>query len=261
MDSANKMLREAYDLDRQGRYSHPQFSQMKASLEEHVAAKESRPLRTLERETKHAMYDPDMKLIINDIADPIAFLTSTHEDDYLNRLDAKNGDSVLQSGDDIQLATPPSFAKMSAREIDREVELRNPLSVHNWLKNHNVNLTLGENDEKSDVAAATAGSGKKTTSRNLAKKVGDRAVERAKEKDDGSPMSSSFPGNKTDLDLIEDELGLDDTPNRGKKPKDSDETYRPKGGRSSKSKRKREDTEPKSGSKKPKTSIGGAAEA
>ncbi|KAG9971468.1 hypothetical protein KCU78_g23559, partial [Aureobasidium melanogenum] len=137
--------------------------------------------------------------------------------------------------------SPQPLSKLTQRELDREVELRNPLSVHNWLKKHG---TISDLDAASESGAAqTPATVNKR--RNLAKQVGDRAIERAREKE-GSP------GSTVDND---DDLAVDDTPGKPKKARDDDQTYRPKGGRS-KSKRKRDEGEntPARG-KKQRTSL------
>ncbi|TKX23720.1 putative IEC3 subunit of the Ino80 complex [Elsinoe australis] len=250
LDSANRQLYDLHRMELEGRLPHSQVAQIRAAMEEQIASLDCTPLALLEKDIPHTTLDMSDKDTVNEIADPIAYLSPTHEAEYLDRLDVTYGDPLLSLGTSVpREKTPPSFANMTAREIERETELRNPLSVHNWLKKHNINIT-DAGDDKSD--AGTPGAGKKGGGRNLAKKVGDRAVERARERDDGSPMSSAAG---RDGDLEEE---MEDATPRGRRARDPDESYRPKGGRSGKSKRKREDGESRGASKKPKTSLGGA---
>jgi hypothetical protein len=169
-----------------------------------------------------------------------AFLSSSHEDAYLTRLDNKLEPAALS---DPRPPSPQPLSKLTQRELDREVELRNPLSVHNWLKKHGTISDMDAASEGGNAAAQTPATANKR--RNLAKQVGDKAIERAREKE-GSPGST--------VDN-EDEPAGDDTPGKPKKARDDDQTYRPKGGRS-KSKRKREEGEntPARG-KKQRTSL------
>ncbi|PNS20308.1 RNA-binding protein rnp24 [Sphaceloma murrayae] len=250
LESANRALYEANRLAQEGRIAHAEVVQLRASLERHLASSEAVALSSLENEVPYPTFDRTDPNGIVECADDVAYLTSAHEAEYLERLDAKYGDPLTLSTAPPKEKSPPPFASMTAREVEREVELRNPLSVHNWLKKHNININEAA-DDKSD--AGTPATGKKG-GRNLAKKVGDRAVERAREREDGSPMSTATGGPE-----LEDDL--DEGPPRGRRARDPDESYRPKGGRSGKSKRKREDGEPRGASKKPKTSIGGASDA
>ncbi|KAF2221844.1 IEC3 subunit of the Ino80 complex, chromatin re-modelling-domain-containing protein [Elsinoe ampelina] len=246
---ANRMLDQYVEMGHQGRISQGEVYQMRTSLESHVAALESRSLASLEKEVPHTFLDDTDLNSVNEVADPVGYLTSQHESDYLDKFDLTWGDP-LHGMPAPREKSPPAFSQMTARELEREVELRNPLSVHNWLKQHNINITETD-DTKSD--AGTPAGGKKG-GRNLAKKMGDRAVERARERDDGSPMSSAAG---RDVDGEEEEDGS----SRRRKSRDADETYRPKGGRSGRSKRKRDDGESRGASKKPKTSLGGGSDA
>ena len=255
LSDANRLLYEAHQAVQDRRFTEPEFRQLRQELETSLTKQDVASLATLESRIPHASYDPDHDNIPSHLADTAlqaGFLTSAHEEDYLQRIDAKlNPGSLAQP----RPVSPVSFITMTPRELEREVELRNPVSVHNWLKKHNVSINA-------DDAASEAG-GPPTTvkkGRNLAKKVGDRALERARERDDGSPMSS-IVGAKLEPDADDDLAHGDETPGKSKKARDADETYRPKGGRSGKAKRKREDGEPAGSKKKPKTSMGGAVDA
>ncbi|KAF2151857.1 hypothetical protein K461DRAFT_158170 [Myriangium duriaei CBS 260.36] len=254
------MLMEAKGLEQEGRYSHAQLVQLKASLQTHLAAADAQPLASLEAESPHLVYNPrdhEFPEAMSEIANNVAFYSYENEEDFLKHLDNKLGEPLPLATNDKDQTGPNYFSNLSAREMDREVELRNPQSVHNWLKKHNISIDGTEEKPDTDTPAA---SGKKG-SRKLAQKIGDRALERARERDDGSPIGS-VAGNKPDMDLAEEDTGLDDVPSKRRKSRgDNDDTYRPKGGRSGKVKRKREDGESRGSSKKPKTSMGGMSDA
>ena len=248
LDSANQYLVDAHDAVQSGQLSQGDFLELRESVEARLARLDVPTLSDLEREIPHTTYDPDRDPIpehLADVANQIGFLTSAHEEDYLLRLDAKLGDQWSLSQP--RPITPPTLTSLTAREQEREIELRNPQSVHNWLKKHNVSVADGDG-ERSEVGAP-ATSTKKAQSRNLAKKVGDRAIGRAREREDGSPMSAVAP--------FDEELGAElETPkNKGKKGRDADETYRPKGGSGKKAKRKREDGDGSAERKKARTSL------
>ena len=140
------------------------------------------------------------------------------------------------------------WAELTPREVERQAELLNPQSQHNWLKNHaKLNPNAGnEIDDNESLASHDNANTKPTASRkrggnsgakgNLARQVGDRAVERARE-----GWSPSAASNMEDDELAgEETLGLGGSGR--KRTKDPDSTYRLKGGKgggTSKGKRKR----------------------
>lgn len=240
LQDANDMMAKSHSALQHGIKSHAEFVYDRQNAEAAVARGNATSLIQLEATISH----PKSQSSSSAYQGNPAFLTPAHEDAYLARLDSKLDPIALSEP---RLPSPPALSKLSTRELDREVELRNPLSVHNWLKKHG---TISDMDAGSEGGAAnTPATANKR--RNLAKQVGDRAIERAREKE-GSP------GSTQDMD---DELGVDDTPGK-KKGRDDDQTYRPKGGRSSKAKRKREDGENSAArGKKARTSTSTAVDA
>lgn len=250
---ASDLVHQRYQQVKVGQYPQPAFLVDKETLEEQVARQDARNLIELESNVPHARYDPDRDNIPEHLTDIAAdpqpgYLTSRHEDEYLLRMDAKLGDqySLAQP----RPVSPPVLSSLTPRELEREIELKNPQSVHNWLRKHNP--TVAADADGASEAGAPATGGKR---RNLAKKVGDRAVERAREREEGSPMSvAKMEAEGADEDVA---FGVDETPGSGrsKRSRDADETYRPKGGRSGKGKRKREDGEAVGKGKKARTSM------
>ena len=277
LKSTNGLFADIHRDVQAGKVPQNEFLNLRRETEEAFARRDAVFLSELERTVPHTAYDPATDTIpphLADVPNQLAFLTPAREDEYLQRLDAKLGDQwpLPHPSRPPTTTSPPPLASLSAREADREIELRNPLSVHNWLKKHNV--AVGEVDERGSEASgggaggAPASSSKRTAAagRNLAKKVGDRAVGRARERDEGSPMGGagsvgggSGGGGGGGADDEASLLGVDvETPKgRNKKARDADETYRPKGGSGKKPKRKREDGEgPASGErKKARTSM------
>lgn len=246
LDNANRLLFDAHNATARNELHVSEFQHIRRSLETTLAKQASTTsLRALEQSVPHPDFDPAHDASPSHLTETgpySSFFDSAHEEAYLSRLDTKLNDTA----DAAKVSRPSSpgaglsFAAMTAREIEREVELRNPSSVHNWLKRHNVSIQTN-----AEVDADLGPSSGKTKSRPLARKVGDRAVGRARDKGDdgdGSPMPSV---GRDSADVFADTIEHgDETPGgTKKKARDADETYRPKGGKGSKAKRKREDGE------------------
>jgi len=114
--------------------------------------------------------------------EPPNFLSKAQETEYLQRLDAQLGDRLSLDKD---LAHPqsPHQAELTPRELELHMELLNPQSQHNWLKLHSKMHASLDNEDTESLASHEGGSSSKPAGRkrgkNLAKQVGDRAMERA----------------------------------------------------------------------------------
>jgi len=220
---------------------------VRAQIDQRLAEQDVIPLQVLQSATAQPVHLDDPK---REVA-PVGYLTSEQEAEYLLRLDAKTDDplSVVvrandsKHGDDDKLS-----GDLTLQEVERQNELLNPQSQHNWLKHHPKPGAIGAVDDNESLAShdtAKAAPKKRGGNKNLAKQVGDRAVERARE--------GFSPGAASGFE--EDELTIADEhpgPVR-KRGKDPDGTYRSKAGKGGKSKRKRSGEEvggPSSASKK-----------
>ncbi|KAI9813588.1 MAG: hypothetical protein M1827_003657 [Pycnora praestabilis] len=149
---------------------------------------------------------------------PTGYLTPAHEDDYLFALDISLGTSPVLPRQTVP--THPIRLGDKALEKEKDVAVRNPVSVYNWLRKHHPQVFLQDHEGSSEKQ-----SGKSASS---------RAAKR-----------TSIAPSRTDHEGAEEEHGLPNESGataKGKKKKD-DEPYRPKGGSSRPSKRKREDGE------------------
>jgi hypothetical protein len=208
----------------------------RAQLEERLAAQGTEPLAALEARVPHPVSAQQASVPDEDELGP-GFMTYEQELEYLARLDSRLHREPIYVASSIprkfdkELAPldDKHWAELTPREFERQVELTNPQSQHNWLKVHiKVPQNLADDDNESlashDAAKPSRKRGGKD--KNLAKQVGDRAVERAKE--GWSPSAAS-----------DEEF----TAGAGKKrTRDPDGTYRLKGAKSSAakgSKRKR----------------------
>jgi hypothetical protein len=142
------------------------------------------------------------------------FLTIKEEEQYLNSLDdyIRGATSHPRSHARPQMAQRTPGDRMTDKEKD--MQLRNPVSVYNWLRKNEPQVFL--QDEDSRPSRTT---GARASKRNATR---DTIIKQEREMYD------------------EDGIALDVPPNRGKRKRDDDGGYRPKGGNSRGAKRKRE---------------------
>lgn len=253
-EGANKLLLDYTVAVQRGQIPHLDLHVIRDQIDKKLAAQDVETLEELEASIPHATALGSGPLP-EDLQgpDPPGYLTSEQEDSYLLRLDAKLGDPISQTksiqkekeGENDQ----KHWAEMTAREAERQIELQNPQSQHNWLKKHATKTLHADIDDNESLASHDAkptsgrGGGAK---RNLAKQVGDRSVGRARE--GASPSAASL--------AEDDELAfVDDHPQsagRKRAKGDVDGTYRVKGGKggAGKGKRKRGGDETPTGSGK-----------
>lgn len=174
------------------------------------------------------------------------YMSPTHEEEYLLATDVALADVPYDlNSTEIR---PLRLTSTQALPSDKELTLRNPDSVYNWLRKHQPQVFLQDKDpqhpenlsEKSNARANNAGGRGGKRQSNIA----------------------GTPGPKTDHEADEDgfipETGTGNAKGRrGKGGGEDDSAYRPKGGSSRPSKRKREDGDtPAKGRKKNRASTG-----
>ena len=164
------------------------------------------------------------------LGETTGFLTAKQEEQYLNGLDAYiNGQAPNPR---FHVAnTLGSKGQEKSAERDREAQLRNPVSVYNWLRQHKPGVFLQDN-EASDKPARPAGA--RSSKRNANR---DSIVKQEEEVYD------------------EEGIAVDTGGARGKRKREDDTGYRPKGGNSRPTKRKKEDTSSGRRSKKPSMDL------
>jgi IEC3 subunit of the Ino80 complex, chromatin re-modelling len=143
------------------------------------------------------------------------FPSSNQEEQYLQGLDAYLAGSA---------AAPRAFAHNTAgRNIergmdrDRDMALRNPVSVYNWLRKHQPQVFLQDNEVQSEKPA------RGTTARSSKRASAPIKQELEPYDDDGIAVDI---GNNS----------------RGKRKRDDDGGYRPKGGNSRPTKRRKDES-------------------
>ncbi|KAK3681890.1 hypothetical protein LTR37_020783 [Vermiconidia calcicola] len=198
-EAANKLLMDYTAAVRSGHIPPLDLHVIRQQIDDRLAAQEVEPLGMLESSIPHATTNGEAEEDAEQ--EPINYLTPDQETAYLARLD-------LQVGSDPYNLAPPTqrekgreallaveekekhWAELTPRELERQVELGNPMSQHNWLRTHTKVGNNEADDAESlagDTPRAPASSSRKRAAgtKNLAKQVGDRAVERAREV--GSP--------------------------------------------------------------------------
>ena len=155
-----------------------------------------------------------VKALPHDIGDalPAGYLTFEHEEEYLSALDAAAG--VPPSSSQMQ----PDSHPIRSNEKEKELALRNPVSVYNWLRKNHPSIFLQDSDSSPDKPTTKSSGGSRS-----AKKAA--SVVKAEEEvlDEAGNIVGGIPA---------------EAPQRSKRKRE-DEPYRPKGGSSRPSKRKK----------------------
>ena len=175
--------------------------------------------------------------ILSDPA-PAGYLSPTHEAEYLSKLDAAPTDPLpltREPGSHSPLPAPTSRST-EKRENDRDLQLRNPVSVYNWLRKHQPSVFLQDNEGASSKKPPTA-----TEPAIKPSPKPSRSPKPSKEK--GSKRSSAIP--KVEHEVLDDEGfvirggGGDAPATKPKRKREDDNSYRPKGGSSRPTKKKK----------------------
>lgn len=258
-EQAHILLNDYKDYVQQGRIPQLDLHVIRSEVEQRLAAQDVVSLAALESSTSHTLPPATAAELPEDMQGepPAGFLTADQETEYLLRLDAKLGDVIAirttEQNDGVAVSTPVATGSgmedkllpdMSARALERQMEFLNPQSQHNWLRSHNKNHTAeGVADDSEsilshDVPVKTPRKRGGAKGANLAKRVGDRAVERARE--GPSPSAMSMGEDELSLGFADEGAGGGSGRKKGKDTGDS--AYRVKGGKTGgagKAKRKR----------------------
>ncbi|OAP58894.1 hypothetical protein AYL99_06191 [Fonsecaea erecta] len=154
-------------------------------------------------------------------------LTTKQEEQYLQGLDAFL-DGVATNPRPHVANSLGSRSMEKSTERERETQLRNPVSVYNWLRRHQPQVFLQDNEpstEKTPRATGSRSSARRSANKDAIKQEQDYYDEDGFALDNGSSS-------------------------RGKRKRDADGGYRPKGGASRNAKRRKETKEESSGRSK-----------
>ncbi|KAF1831970.1 hypothetical protein BDW02DRAFT_571547 [Decorospora gaudefroyi] len=218
----------------------------------HALQQTLKSLASLEAKVPHtARADlPDRPMDGIDLSEQApGYMSPTHEDEYLlatdQILEQPGFDQSLQQGRPVRLASaqPPLSEK--------DITIRNPDSVYNWLRRHQPQVFLQDKDAAHHENLSEKSAAPKTTKANASKVKRESAI-----------AGGSTPGPR-DHDDDADSAAPETAKGRRKMAAGDDDTaYRPKGGTSRPAKRKREDGDTPAGKasrKKNRTSTAPAA--
>lgn len=251
-EEADRLYKDYIDAVKTGQTLRLDLPVMREMIDMRLAAQGVEPLSTMERNIPHAFADEELPGYLKGEEPHPGYWTTEQEFEYLKQLDKDlklEEPNVLPRAGELPKdgsGEEKHWAELTPRELERQAELLNPQSQHNWLKNHaklNPNAVQEIDDNESlashdnvKASAPRKRGGNSSGKGNLARQVGDRAVERARE--GFSPSAASG--------IEEDELAGDDGLGVGgsgkKRARDPDGTYRLKGGKggsNAKGKRKR----------------------
>ena len=162
---------------------------------------------------------------------PATYLTPTQEDEYLYSLDTPSGAPSARAH--------PLTSKQEAsseREKDRDFALRNPVSVYNWLRRHQPQVFLQDNEGVPERTGAKSSRGAGKRASLTASTTGKERLDRSSQADASWNVGDDHSGV-----YAERETQWATPTEKGKrKKKDDDGGYRPKGGGGRPPKRKRE---------------------
>ncbi|KAI9735798.1 MAG: hypothetical protein M1834_001262 [Cirrosporium novae-zelandiae] len=197
----------------------------------------------------HTRLEETIAILPEDIGaeNPVGYLTPQEEEKYLADVD----ESLNNGHGYPKFDSRSSFTRTGDKrfETDKDLAMRNPVSVHNWLRKHQPQVFLQDHEKEKE---------KEREKEKEKEKEKDREREKAiKDHDVVSEKSTTRPSNtrgskrasnvtpKAEQDMYdEDGILMDIAPTsattRGKRKRD-DEPYRPKGGSSRPSRKKKDD--------------------
>ncbi|KAL2009208.1 hypothetical protein VTN00DRAFT_7402 [Thermoascus crustaceus] len=164
----------------------------------------------------HTAPAPTEKPTDDDLDTTLGYLTPEHETEYYLAMDAKLGDAQAA----LQLSRAPEKPTFADRE--REAALRNPVSVYNWLRRNQPQVFLQDNELASE-------------------KSGSRPTNLRSSKRASTQVRKEEVQDMYDEDGILLDIGPTPGSSRGKRKRDEDTGYRPKGGSGRGGRKKKED--------------------
>lgn len=227
-ESGHVALRKARHQLQTGETTPAEYSDLKDKVGE---SSDFAPSRSYAALTQSVSGLPTQRIDVADVAgsEATGFLTVKQEEQYLQSLDSfLNGESANPRSHAANAIGAKNQEKSAERE--RETQLRNPVSVYNWLRKNRPSVFLQDNESNVDKPSRPAGS--RISKRNANR---DSLVKQEEELYD------------------DDGIAADVGASKGKRKRDDDGGYRPKGGNSRPTKRKKEDVS--SGRRSKKSSI------
>lgn len=206
-------------------------------------------LAKLEATAPHTVTPPEPPVDGIDLTDAApGYMSPTHEEEYLLSLDIAMAEQGYDP--DSKDIRPVRTVPIHPAPTEKDLTVRNPDSVHNWLRKNQPQVFLQDKDSGNPEIVS-----EKSTARTT--NTGGRGKRQSAAH--GTPVPKT---EHEDDDGFVPETGTAVAPTKNRKSKggEDDGAYRPKGGNSRPSKRKREDGEaaPKGSRKKNRQSTSAA---
>ena len=224
--AAHSVLKEARQELRNGEISAVDYKRLEMSLLHNRAFAPANDYNAL-RSIPHTQEETADELSLRDGDGNTGYVSPRHEEQYMQDLDTfLAGDSSTRR--------PSSYANLARSgdrvlERDRDTALRNPVSVYNWLRKHQPQVFLQDKENDGEKAAArSSGTGRSSKRGSIIKQEPEMYDE------DGIALEPKASA-------------------RGKRKRDDDSGYRPKGGGTRSAKRKRDEGTSRRNSKKIET--------
>lgn len=243
----NDLRKELVD----GTISEEDFARQSSVLHSSQAVITNRTLKALETSVPHSTEIPEPApegLLLGEQAP--GYMSPTHEEEYLLAMDVALAEPSYDPN--ARDGRPLRVTASRPMPSEKDLTIQNPDSVYNWLRKNQPQVFLQDKDVPHPETLSEKSSAKP-------------------EKPSGRGKRPSA-GPKADQDMLDDDIGFipetgtvptpTATTTKGRRAKQEDDgTYRPKGGSSRGSKRKREegDTPAKGGRKKNRVSGGAGA--
>ncbi|KAF6234274.1 hypothetical protein HO173_007696 [Letharia columbiana] len=163
---------------------------------------------------------------------PIGYMTPSHEDEFLSALDTY----LANLPPEAPLMLPRPF-RPTDREREKDAQLRNPVSVYNWLREHRPKVFLQDpRPEEKESAPEKVSS--------VSESAGHKASPKPPSSGTAKRRSAAVPKQEVEPEpeVLDDEgnviggAGIDPPAPKTKRKRD-DDAYRPKGGSSKPRKR------------------------
>ena len=210
--SARAALEEAKLELLAGQISLDQYKSLEADFAAIISPKSLSKLNMI---TPHTVLDfPPFSDLPHDLGspNPTGYLTPSHEEEYLSTLDAAL--EVSEPGSQSHPSSHP-IRSNEKHEKERDAALRNPVSVYNWLRKHQPQVFLQDNESPPEKPTPKPQASTRTPKR-----------------------SSIIPRQEPQIFDDDGFLINPETSTRSKRKRE-DEPYRPKGGSSRVSKKKK----------------------
>ena len=170
---------------------------------------------------------------------PAGYLSPVHEEDYLSNLDKYLADTP---SDSIRLL--PRHSRPTEKEREKDAQLHNPVSVYNWLRAHSDTKPIPHDAEKEAVPPTNTHATEPSTQKPKSpptkplSSVGTGSTKPSRKRASGAFIPKPEP----EEELLDDEGyviagGSEAFSTKGKRKRENDDAYRPKGGSSKSRKR------------------------